>query len=150
MQYLKNSFLILVLMSILVVPVFAFAQSGLIPCGTERTPIDANGDGKTDVDSNGVPTGGQIQNPCHIEDVYTLVNNVVDFLLKDFAIPVAAVGMFYAGVLMIFSGGSDEGKTKAKKIFTGVVLGLIFIAGSWLIVKTVLVIVGYKDIGAIF
>ena len=50
----------------------------------------------------------------------------------------------YAGFLMIFSGGESGKRTKAKGIFWNVALGLILAAASWLIIHTILGIVGYN------
>lgn len=111
-------------------------DSGLVPCGTERTAITT--------DENGRSTGGEVINPCDFGDVIKLINNVVNFILKNLAVPLAAVAFFYAGILLLFSGGDSEKKSKAKKIFTGVAIGLVFVAASYLIVSTVLSIAGYK------
>lgn len=143
MQNFNKILITLTILTIFLTPLYIFAQEKtLIPCGVEKTEVVT--------DENGKSTGGEIINPCEYQHVFELVNNVADFILKNLAVPIAAIGIFYAGILMIFSGGNDEGKTKAKKIFTGVALGLIFVAGSWLIVKTILVLTGYKYIGEIF
>lgn len=143
MQKIKQILIIFTILSIFLIPMYSFAEGGsLIPCGVERTEVVTDEDGKS--------SGGEVVTPCKYQHVFELVNNVADFILKNLAVPIAAIGIFYAGVLMIFSGGSDESKTKAKKIFTGIALGLVFVAGSWLIVKTILVIAGYKYIGEIF
>jgi hypothetical protein len=110
--------------------------ANLVPCGTERSPIVT--------DSAGNQTGGEILNPCGFNDLMTLINNFISFILFKLAVPIAAIAFAYAGFMLITSGGSTEKKGTAKKIFTNVALGLIFAVAAWLIVNTVLSILGYE------
>ena len=107
----------------LVMPVFSFAYKlgdPVIPCGTvaNRTSCDFNA-------------------------FMDLINNVIGFIFQGLAIPIAAVMFFYAGFLMVTSGGSSESKTKAKNIFTNAIFGLVIASGAWLIIRTILSILGY-------
>ncbi len=98
----------------------------LIPCGTvaNNTPCDgANGWGF----------------------LMTLINNVVNFILFRLLVPIAAIMFVYAGFELLTAGGETSKLTKAKKIFTNVVIGLIIAVAAWLIVHAVLAIVGYTD-----
>ena len=59
-------------------------------------------------------------------------------------VPITAIMFFYAGFLMITGGGeSASSRTKAKKIFTNAVIGLVVAVGAWVIVHTLLSILGY-------
>jgi hypothetical protein len=49
----------------------------------------------------------------------------------------------YAGLLLVLSGGASEKRTKAKNVFTNVAIGLVLAAAAWLIIHTVLSIVGF-------
>ena len=100
---------------------------GLVKCGTER-----------DKDNN-------ITNPCGFNDVLTLINTVIKFILFNLALPIAAIMFAYAGFELVTSGGSTEKKSKAKEIFTNVAIGLIVIAVAFLIIQTILSIVGYDQ-----
>jgi hypothetical protein len=82
-------------------------------------------------------------NNCGWNDFFTLINNVVKFILVYLAVPIAAIMFAYAGGLLMFSGGSEHKRDQAKKIFINVAIGLVFIAASWIIVHTVFSIVGY-------
>lgn len=82
---------------------------------------------------------------CGFSDVFKLINNVIHFILFDMAIPIAAIMFAYAGFLLITSGGETSKRTKAKKIFTNVAIGLIIAVAAFLIIKTILSIVGYKS-----
>ena len=113
----------------LAMPAFSLAQiedtdipdigGGLVPCG------------HTDL-------AGKINNPCSFGDFLTLINGGIIFILKFLVVPIAAVMFFYAGFLMVTSGGSTEARGRAKNIFTNAALGLVIAAGAWLIIKTIL------------
>jgi hypothetical protein len=121
---------IVVFSLILIFPVIVFAQStgGLVPCS--NTP-DA--------------TSGIIAQPCNFTALLSLVNTVIHFILFDMVIPIAAIMFAYAGFLMVTSGGeAAHARTKAKEIFTNAVIGLIIAAACWLIVATLLSILGYN------
>ena len=60
------------------------------------------------------------------------------------AIPIAAIMFAYAGFMLVTSGGASEQRTKAKGIFVSVAIGLALAAACWLIVHTLLSIVGYN------
>ena len=113
-------------------PVMSLAQpnvvsdnGGLVPC------------------SNTPDASGKILQPCDFNALMDLVNNIITFILFYMAIPIAAIMFAYAGFLLITAGGG-EAKTKAKGIFTNAVLGLLLAAAAWLIVSTILSILGYE------
>ncbi len=106
-------------------PLGPTSTGGLVKCG--RT-VDAN--------------GNVVQ--CTFKDLLILFNNVVKFILFDMVVPITAIMFFYAGFLMITGGGeSASSRTKAKKIFTNAVIGLVVAVGAWVIVHTLLSILGY-------
>ena len=136
--YMKKTTKFLINLSILtlvIMPAFSLAQkadpgTGLIPCGNEfKGP-------------NGELTG-DIPHPCTFTDFMTLVNKVIKFALFDMVVPIAAIMFAYAGFLLVTSGGSSEARTKAKTIFTNVALGLIIAVAAWLIIRTILLTLGY-------
>jgi hypothetical protein len=81
---------------------------------------------------------------CGFKELVQLVNNFVTFILFDMAVPIAAVMFAYAGFLLLFSGGDTSKRQKAKKIFANVAIGLILALAAWLIVETILDLLGYK------
>lgn len=115
-------------------PAYTLAQSGLVPCGTERTPVVDTPEGRK---------GGEVINPCKIDHVFELINTVINFILFQLALPISAIAFVYAGFRLMFSGGGGEAKTQAKDVFVGVAMGLFFVAASWLIVHLVLSVLGY-------
>ena len=106
----------------LLIPVYSFA-AGLIPCGTDTPPGN---------------------HPCEFKDFLDLINNVIKFILFKLVIPIAAVMFFYAGFQLVTSGGSTEKRGVAKNVFSSTVYGLVVAATAWLIIRTILQILGYK------
>lgn len=119
--------------------------SSLVKCGTVKYK---KGEEK---DENGNDKEGLIKNPCGFKDFITLINNVITFILKYMVVPIAAIMFAYAGFLLITAGGEAAGaRTKAKNIFMNALIGLIIAVGAWLIVKTLIEIIGYEGIGTSF
>ena len=87
---------------------------------------------------------------CGFQDFMKLINRVIGFIFKYLALPIAAIMFAYAGVLLVTSAGSTEARGRAKHIFWDAVVGLVMAAAAWVIVKTLLSILGYKDIGLFF
>ena len=83
------------------------------------------------------------QDNCDWDKLLLLVNNVVHFILFDMLVPIAAIMFCYSGFLMLTSGGNPDGKKKAKSIFSNVVIGLIIAIAAWLIIETLLTVLGY-------
>lgn len=84
-------------------------------------------------------------NGCGFNDFMALVNRVIHFILFDMVIPIAAIMFAYAGFLLVTAGGEAAGaRTRAKSIFFNVVLGLIIAVAAFLIIRTILSILGYE------
>lgn len=112
----KKFIIFLIIFLVLLLPIFSFA-AGLIPCnGTD----------------------------CDFTAFMNLINKVISFILFNLAVPVAAIMFAYAGFKLVISGGSPEARTKAKDIFTNAAIGLILAAAAWLIIRTILLILGYQ------
>ncbi len=88
-------------------------------------------------------TTGQYDNPCNFDRVMDFINGMIYFLLFYFATPLAAIAICIAGFQLLFSGGSSEKITKAKKIIKNVVIGYILALAAWLIVKTIFTTLGF-------
>ena len=107
--------------------------AGLVPdCGVTKSETSSTGKEKTSVGT-----------PCGFNDFMQLINNVINFLLFVIATPLVAIIFCYAGFLLLTSGGSAERMTKVKSIFFNVVIGYIIALIAWLLVKTILVTVGF-------
>lgn len=119
-KFIKFSIFVLAL-SVIFVPMASFAAdppsgSGLIPCDGDN---------------------------CDFTQFMNLINNVINFIFVYLAVPLCAIMFAYAGILLVTSGGSTEARGKAKTIFTNSALGLILAAASFLIIRTLLAILGY-------
>lgn len=110
-------------------------------------PIVVNG---AIVPDCGKVENGIINNPCDFDYLMELVNNAITFALYFLATPLAAVFFAYAGFLYLTSGGNEENTKKAKKIIKNVLIGYVIALAAWLIVKTILVSLGFIDRSVFF
>lgn len=87
------------------------------------------------------------QNDCGFDDLMGLINKVINFLLFVIATPLVAIGLCYAGFLYISSGGSSEKVGQAKSILINLVVGYIVALIAWVVVKTIMVSLGFDSTG---
>jgi hypothetical protein len=134
-HFLISIAITLAIFLMIVMPGISLAQtapSGLVPCN--NTPVGTNSDGSVKYDK-----------PCDFNALMALVNTVINFILFKMVVPIAAIMFAYAGYLLITAGGETAGaRTKAKSIFTNAIIGLIIAVAAWLIVSTILAILGYN------
>jgi len=151
MKNTSKFLLFISLLLVLVFPSFSFAESSrFIPCGTERYPDNTFRNKTTgDIISSTTKVEGyedvsrQVSNPCGFNDLLVMVNKVINYALFVLFIPIAAILFAYAGFMLITSGGEVGKKKKALSVFWNVGLGLVIAVASWLIISTLLSIVGY-------
>ncbi len=103
----------------------AFAQtktaSGLIPCG------------------NDVATGTVVPGQeCTYEDLITLAQTVINFLIFALAAPLGCIMFAYAGFLYVTNHGNESQIKQAHDIFWYVFLGLVAALSAWLLVNFIL------------
>lgn len=116
---MKKKFLFIFFILVLVFPSFSFAADyGLIPCD------------------------GNAGDPCSFEDVILLVDNVIDFLIFTFAIPIATIIILYAGWILLTKGASPDAIKKAKGMLWNVLIGLAIALAAWIIVEFTLEALG--------
>jgi hypothetical protein len=80
---------------------------------------------------------------CGFTDLMKLINRVINYALFVLFIPIAAILFAYAGFMMLTSGGEVGKKKKALSVFWNVGLGLVIALASWLIINTLLSILGF-------
>ena len=120
MQKIKKFVIFLSVFLILIIPALSLAEGGLVPCDNTTQP-------------------------CDFTQFMNLINIVIHFILYDMVIPISAIMFAYAGFLLITAGSEAAGaRTKAKSIFLNVVLGLIIAVAAFLIIRTILSILGYE------
>ncbi len=92
----------------------ANAWAAIVPCGTEENP-----------------------EPCALCHLWQLGSNIINFIVWQLSIPVAALLFISAGVIFMTSGGSEERVGLGKKIFLNTAIGLIIVFCSWLLIDTI-------------
>lgn len=98
---------------LVLMPDVAYAQGGIVPCG------------------------GPGQPSCNICHLTKLAENVIEFIVK-MAFVIAAL-LFAAAGFLFFTAGANEGNvTKARSIFTNVLVGIIIILTAWLVIDILL------------
>jgi len=123
------------------------AKPDPIPLGEPSVPPQDNTSQTHDTTSAPSSSGSLVKctENCKFNDFLILISDVVKFILFNLAVPIAAIMFFYAGFLMVTAGGESAGaRTKAKNIFTNAIIGLALAAGAWVIIHTLLSILGYN------
>lgn len=81
---------------------------------------------------------------CGWNELMDLVNTVINFILLKMVLPLSAIMFAYAGFLLVTAGGETaHARTKAKEIFLNTVIGLAVAVAAWLIISTILAILGW-------
>ena len=83
-------------------------------------------------------------NKCTFTDIFRLINNLIKFIFKIVLIPVFVILIMYAGFQYLTAAGNASKKADLKKMLRHFLSGLLLMLGSWLIVHTILQLVGYK------
>lgn len=79
---------------------------------------------------------------CGWNEAMLLIKSVINFLLFYISLPFAAILFAYAGILHMTSGDNPGRRTQAWKVFKNVGIGLIIALAAWLIVSTILSVLG--------
>lgn len=90
------------------------------------------------------PAFAAIENPLPgILKVETLIERVIKWVLNLAAL-LALLALIWGGIKMIIDFGGEESVKQGKKIITWAIIGLIVVAASYAIVKTVAGVLGVK------
>lgn len=134
MQNIKKILIFTSIFLMLVIPVVSFAYKlgdPIVPPCSEYNVINNSSNLK--------------QCDWRWNELLTLVNNIIGFILQGMVIPIAAIMFAYAGFLFITAGGeAAHARTKAKSIFSDAIIGLLISVAAFLIIKTLLLILGYQ------
>lgn len=102
---------------------------GLVPCGRKYD------NPQTDIIES---------KPCQLTDILVLVKYVLDFVLWRVG-PITLVLLVLAtGLVSYFNVGSPDINVRIKSILKSAISGYIMIILAWLIVNTLLAIIGYR------
>jgi hypothetical protein len=89
-----------------------------------------------------LPECGKIVNnvftPCEYCHLFQLIENVINLIIIDIAVPLAAVAFAIAGYIYITAGGNSGKISQAHSIFKNVAIGLIIVLASWLVIDLVM------------
>lgn len=91
----------------------------------------------TDPEYGFVPCGNKGQEACTTEDAVTFANNMISWLITMLGV-IAVIAFVYTGFKLLTSGGSTGEWSKAKSMFTNIVIGIIIILAAWLVVDTIM------------
>lgn len=121
--------------------------NGAVVNGVELPPDPSciNKDSKEVADD--VASGSLIPctNKCDLGSVFALLNNLIEFFIKIILFPIAVIMFVYAGFTYITAAGNPGKKVKVRTMIGHLIGGMILVLCAWVIVKTLLVVVGYSD-----
>lgn len=80
-------------------------------------------------------------------DLILTAQNVIYFGITLVVLVISPIFLLWGGITMIISGGSEERWRSGKKILVGAIVGLFLTLGAFVIVNTVLFVVGAKISG---
>lgn len=127
---MKRWGVILVVIALLFVGLFAIVP-GIAQAEEELVPQEGL-----------VPCGGANQPACDLCHVFSLLNNILNFIFFRVVPPIAVVLIMIGGFFWFIAAG-DPGKVKqGKDMFSAVAIGLILIYGAWIFVSTFLMWMG--------
>jgi hypothetical protein len=103
---------------------------GIVPCGRERD--DA--------------TTPEFENcPCRLCHLFVLVDRIIKFALFKIVVPLAVLMIVIGGIMFLTAGGNPERISSSKKLMTNVAIGILIIFAAWIIVNTILMLIGVAD-----
>lgn len=116
-------------------PTGYWGQGGLISCqGSFLNAPSVNG-------NTPPPT---CTNLCDLINTFI---NIVYFLISIAIFIIAPISLVVGGIMIMFAGANPGMLEQGKKVLTGAVIGLAIVLCSYLIVATVLKVLGVTDVG---
>jgi len=116
---MKKILLIAILLSLISIPL-ATSAAGIVPCGNPG------------------------QKACTINDFFTMLGNIYNFLVLYIAAPLAVLGLTIGGVLILISAGNPNLQKMGKSALWASFWGLVLALGSFLIIKVILTALKYQ------
>ncbi len=104
-------------------------EKSLVPCGR---------------DCDAEETSWDEREPCQLNHIFLLLNNILDFILWRLGLIILALLSIATGVIYYFSMGAPQTMVKIKSLLksAGMGYGIIFL--GWLIINLILIILGYQ------
>lgn len=92
----------------------------------------------------GIPCDGV---NCTLQDVFTLINNIITFAITKLFFPIFILAVLYVGWSYLSAGGDKKKVANVKSMAMHMALGVLLILCAWLIVKTALNVLVKPDSG---
>ncbi len=94
-----------------------------------------------------VPCGGPPPEPeCNLCFLLQMGKNIVYFLLEYIAIPIAVLVIIYGAFMIMFAAGNEDRVKSGRGIIQTAVFGVVIALAAWLIVNTIISVLGKGDI----
>lgn len=113
---------IAILIVIIVYPIVAFA--GLVPCGLSQDDASTTSINESD--------------PCSLCSLFTLLQQILDFLAWQIAPALAILIVAWGGFLILMSGANPGWKQSGIQAIRTAVIGLLIMFAGWVVVNEVL------------
>jgi hypothetical protein len=146
MLKLKNFFVLLPILFLIVAPTFVFGATDDQWFGTANDAVPSGGQnqGTPSGGSNqGVPPGGQNQtnattlaNPLNVGSFCGLLKAIFAIAIQ-IGIPIAVVFVVYAGFKFVLARGNPEGLKKAKANLMFTLVGIALFFGAWFLAQII-------------
>ena len=75
---------------------------------------------------------------CQFEHLILLANKIIKFLIFTIAVPLAAIGIMFAGGRLALMPNKEEELNKAKESFKTIGIGFLVMMGAFLLIKFIL------------
>lgn len=103
---------------------------GLVPCGKSQA---------------GPGEDPEVTMPCQFCHFFVMIDGILDFLFVFIVPPIAALMLVVGGIMFYLAGGNPQLMTQARNLIKYAVIGLVVIYGAYLIIGTVLTMVGVEE-----
>jgi len=89
-----------------------------------------------------VPCGREGQEECGFRHIIILADTVIDFLMFNIAMPLAAASFAFAGFKFVAARGNTSQIEEARSIFGSVLTGFLIIASAWFVISLITSLLG--------
>lgn len=110
------------------------------------TTITVNGPDLPNSNGGLIPCDGGEADPCDFNDFMALLNSAINFALFVIALPLAALGIMWTGFKILLNSTKANALSEAKSTMWNIVEGLVVALAAWLIIKAVLLGLGYAPV----
>ena len=114
---------------------------GLVPCGLGKPYWE----GTIGADGNCQGTKVEKGVTCQFCHFFVMFDGIVDFVLRYIVPPVAVLMLVIGGIMFYFAGGNPSLVTRGKNLIMAVIIGLFLTYGAFMLIGTVLKIIGVAD-----